>query len=139
MPSLVQKRYITLMSKMYTKNFSFEELNCKCEACISLINDQQMSVLFMLKLQAVRDELCMPMKITSGHRCKAHNASVGGSVDSYHVSGRAADVQSLGLTYNSDLIHIASRVGLNGVIIYKNFIHLDDRLYSDRILLRGSY
>lgn len=44
-------------------------------------------------LQPVRDKLGVPMKITSGYRCKLLNDLVGSSDSSQHLVGQAADVQ----------------------------------------------
>jgi len=43
------------------------------------------------KMQAVREKLGKPIKITSGYRCIPHNAAVGGSSGSKHRYGMAAD------------------------------------------------
>lgn len=42
-------------------------------------------------LQRVRDLLRMPVQITSGYRCPALNAFIGGVANSQHVQGLAAD------------------------------------------------
>lgn len=44
-------------------------------------------------LQPVREKLGVPMRITSGYRCKLLNELVNGSKTSQHVFGQAADVQ----------------------------------------------
>lgn len=44
-------------------------------------------------LEAVRVRLgCAPVIVTSGYRCQALNAAIGGSVNSQHMRGEAADI-----------------------------------------------
>jgi peptidoglycan hydrolase-like protein with peptidoglycan-binding domain len=43
------------------------------------------------RLQHLRDKLGVPLTITSGYRCLAHNSKVGGAKGSKHVYGLAAD------------------------------------------------
>ena len=44
-------------------------------------------------LQPARDELGMPIYVSSGYRCEALNAMIGGAFNSQHKSGEAADLQ----------------------------------------------
>ena len=44
-------------------------------------------------LQVIRDELHLPIIVTSGYRSKEVNAQVGGVASSYHVKGLAADIK----------------------------------------------
>jgi uncharacterized protein YcbK (DUF882 family) len=44
-------------------------------------------------LQTLRDEVGR-LDLTNAYRCKAHNADVGGSTNSQHLVGKAADVKS---------------------------------------------
>lgn len=44
------------------------------------------------RLEAVRKELNMPIRITSGYRDPAHNARVGGAKNSQHMHGKAVDI-----------------------------------------------
>jgi hypothetical protein len=46
----------------------------------------------MENLEDVRANLGHPMRINSGYRCPIHNTAVGGSVESQHMYGTAADV-----------------------------------------------
>lgn len=49
-------------------------------------------------LQPCREIVRVPMMVTSGWRCKALNEAVGGSDNSYHLHGLAADIVSRGKT-----------------------------------------
>ena len=44
-------------------------------------------------LQPIRDSLEMPVRVTSGYRCKELNKAIGGSSKSQHVKGEAADIE----------------------------------------------
>lgn len=69
-----------------TKNFSRKEFACKCGCGFDDIN------LTVVKLcQEIRDALDEPLKVNSGCRCEAHNATVG-STSRNHVNGNAADL-----------------------------------------------
>ncbi len=80
---------------------------------------------FLKKLQQLRDALERPITITSGFRCNHHNTHVGGSKRSYHTFGRACDIKSSGVDVES-LATLAREV-FNGVIIYKSWVHVDNR------------
>ncbi len=43
-------------------------------------------------LQPVRDRIGMPIRVTSGYRCAALNALIGGAKNSQHMTGEAADL-----------------------------------------------
>tara|TARA_R100001440_G_scaffold23689_1_gene38588 strand:+ start:17420 stop:17905 length:486 start_codon:yes stop_codon:yes gene_type:complete len=44
-------------------------------------------------LQPIRDALEMPVRVTSGYRCKKLNKAIGGSNRSQHITGEAADIE----------------------------------------------
>ena len=91
-----------------TKNFNADEFKCHC-ACSE--NSVDMSLLYAL--QAVRDIIEIPMKISSGYRCVDHNKDVGGADTSSHLRGLAADIA----VYNSSQAFILMR----GIIISNRF------------------
>lgn len=43
-------------------------------------------------LDPLREYVQMPIRVTSGYRCKELNLAVGGTKRSYHISGQAADI-----------------------------------------------
>lgn len=55
-------------------------------------------------LQYLIDELQIKLVISSGFRCAALNAAVGGASNSQHLFGEAADINAVGLT-NVDLFN----------------------------------
>lgn len=74
-----------------------------------------------------------PVKVLSGYRGPAHNASVGGVEHSQHLLGRAADVTVSGMTV-AEMNEAAETVGFGGIGLYpsgrirsQGFVHLDVR------------
>ena len=49
-------------------------------------------------LEPLRNSISKPINVTSGFRCPALNAIVGGEKDSDHLVGRAADIVVAGMT-----------------------------------------
>lgn len=49
-------------------------------------------------LQPLRDELGVPIHVSSGYRCKRVNDKIGGAKTSQHVKGQAADIQIAEIT-----------------------------------------
>lgn len=77
------------------------------------------------KLQAMRDLVGKPFRITSAYRDPFHNAKVGGSPLSMHKTGKAFDI-SLGGHDKQGLIAAAKSVGFTGLgVNYKTFLHVD--------------
>ena len=113
-----------------TKNFDSKEFECTCCGKIN------MSPIFMAKLQLLRDEYKNPMKINSGFRCKDHNDAVGGSSNSKHLSGIAADIACTTSSDRYKLMKIAFALGFKGIGVYKTFIHLDTR-HSHQVVWIG--
>ena len=109
---------------LLTKNFSQDEMTCRC-GC----GKSDMSPMFMTKLQKLRDVCNFPLKVTSGMRCKKHNDSpaVSGHPNSSHLDGLACDVAAQGLRARV-LIQHALEMGFDGVGISQagsKFVHLD--------------
>jgi len=69
-----------------SKNFTREEFKCPCGCTRQMVDSELVE-----KMQAVREKLGKPIKITSGYRCIPHNAAVKGSSGSKHRYGMAAD------------------------------------------------
>ena len=69
-----------------SENFSRHEFTCKCGCGYDAVHP-----LLIQTLQHMRNRAGVPITITSGCRCHAHNARVGGAKASRHMSGVAAD------------------------------------------------
>lgn len=80
-------------------------------------------------LDPVRDKFCTPVIITSGYRCPQVNKLVGGSKNSQHMSGCAADFYIKGGTYlmmRQVFLNIYDTMDFDQLIYYrsKNIIHV---------------
>ena len=110
-----------------TKNFTKSEFECPC-GC----GQQSVDMELAEKLQLLRDKVDRPLKITSGYRCITHNAAVGGSQNSKHRYGMAADWRTENRSINPVALGIlAQAVGFGGIGIYwyagNMFCHADTR------------
>ena len=118
-----------MSTKIYTKNFTVKELSCQCDHCKNF-EISKMNIPFMLKLQKIRDLMAEPIVTTSAYRCKAHNEAVGGVSTSFHTKGRAVDIRCTDSVYRANLVQYAITAGCYGIGISSEFIHLDDRPFS---------
>ena len=113
-----------------TSNFNLEEFECKC-GCKMPEFVKKNVIELADNLQVLRDVVGR-LDPTNGYRCKDHNADVGGSVNSQHLKGKAADIKSKTLspseiaTITDDLMKNESFT-LGGVGIYNTFTHVDIR------------
>lgn len=83
-------------------------------------------------LEVLRAHFNTPVNINSAYRSPVYNRSVGGAVNSQHLSGKAADVVMDGITPSevADAIEFLIDVGLmkeGGVGRYDTFTHYDIR------------
>lgn len=91
-----------------------------------------MNMDFVFMLDELRHRCGFPLIINSGYRSKAYNAHIGGSENSMHLEGRAADIRIHG-ERAFILVEKALRVGFRGIGINQKgnlgsrFIHLDNR------------
>ena len=102
-------------------DFSFQEFDCKCGCGLN-----NMQAEFLWKLQMTRTEAQVRFLITSGCRCVAHNAAVGGSPTSDHLDGRAADVYLESSRHRYRIRDAANMGWLRRIGHGTDFIHLSD-------------
>ena len=109
------------MQNRLSKNFRRSEFKCRCGCGFDTIDAQTLEI-----LEAVREHFG-PVVVTSGARCPAHNAAIGGAKKSQHLLGRAADIQVKDV--DPDLVHdwIAERYSWASLGRYKTFTHVDTR------------
>lgn len=106
-----------------TANFKRNEFDCKCSRCSTTVHCEELSN----KLQMMRTYFKKPIIVTSGYRCAAHNAEVGGASQSYHMQGMAADFIIPGVNV-SEICCIAEAVGFTGIGMYSDgYVHVDVR------------
>lgn len=82
---------------------------------------------FIRYLQALRDDIGLPININSGFRCKTHNTKVGGASSSKHMEGIAADVSCPGLTPYQLASYAKNIPQFKGIGVYSGWVHLDTR------------
>lgn len=104
------------------KNFKIKEFRCKDGS-----DEIKIDVDFVCdKLQKIRDHFNSPVTINSAYRTEAYNKKVGGAKSSYHMKGQAFDIVVKGVT-PLQIAQYAQRIGINGIIQYNTFVHVDSR------------
>lgn len=119
-----------------TKNFSLEEFKCNDGTQVPeeyMANVQSLAN----NLQVLRDEIGMPIHITSGYRSPKYNKRVSKAKSSQHILAKAADVQVEGVApeevHTTILRLIAQgKMKQGGVGSYSTFTHYDIRGYGAR-------
>lgn len=80
-----------------TPHFARNEFACDCGGATCDGFPAEMCLELLLKLEALRNALNVPVIITSGLRCPERNAAVGGVPQSQHLFGQAADLYAPGI------------------------------------------
>ena len=111
-----------MFGKKGWKYFTEDEMKCKGSGTGEM--DQQ----FMVKLDALRKKFGKPIIITSGYRSPEYNISIGGSKNSAHVQGKAADI-AVSHADAYKIVSIAIELGFTGIGVSQKgsgrFIHVD--------------
>ncbi len=121
-----------------TQNFHIDEFACKDSAKTPVPEHYGCNVCKLAgELQALRDNLGKPITVISGYRTPEHNAAVGGSKNSLHMTARAADIRAQGIT--PEAVHAAilrlidsGRMQDGGLSLYPTFVHYDIRGHKAR-------
>jgi len=124
--------------------FSREEWRCQCggKYCNGFPAEPQERLVRIC--DEIRERLGVPVTIVesggSGVRCPKHNAEVSGAANSYHLSGRAADLHSSAAPERmkevAEAVTAEMCPGEGGIGIYDWGVHVDDGTLS-RWDLRG--
>lgn len=85
---------------------------------------------FLEKLDNLRRSCGFPLSVNCFYRSEEWDKKHGRSGQSYHCRGRAADIRCFDSYKRACIVHNAALVGLNGIGVYKTFIHVDDRPVS---------
>lgn len=79
----------------------------------------------IVALEAYRGIVGVPLHISSGFRCLAHNRAIGSKDTSQHPRGLAADILSRDIGA-PDMLYLARESGLFGFVKgYDGWIHVD--------------
>ncbi len=114
----------TINDFQVSENFNLTEFQCKGSSCCG--NTLRIHPELVKRLQAMRSELGSWIMITSGYRCRSNNAKAGGSQDSQHPLGTAADIRAANMPRLKELAEKYFPDGGVGVS-YANHIHVDVR------------
>jgi uncharacterized protein YcbK (DUF882 family) len=114
-----------------TENFKKKEFECADGT--EMPTDVQLNIAELaVQLEIVRSHFNSPIKINSAYRSEEHNASVGGSKNSQHLLGKAADIVVEGVDPDDvfDAIEFLINTGMmkeGGLGRYNTFTHYDIR------------
>jgi len=118
------------MTKL-SPHFSREEFRCKGENCHPTLKGNcgfdTVDTELLRMLENVRGYFDKPVTITSACRCVRHNEAVGGSHNSQHLRGRAADIIVKGVDPEDVAAFLRTVMTSGGVGEYSTFTHLDTR------------
>jgi len=83
-------------------------------------------------LQIIRNELKVPISITSGYRSPEHNRKIGGAQESTHMQGIAADFKANGMAPTAVAAIIErlireKKIPQGGLKAYASWVHYDIR------------
>ncbi|MDO5434545.1 D-Ala-D-Ala carboxypeptidase family metallohydrolase [Eubacterium sp.] len=110
---------------MASPHFAMEEYRCDCaghcDGWPAAIDPELLAM-----IEELRCACESPVVITSGVRCEARNAEVGGVAWSFHKRGHAADLYCPGMPVGQ-LAALAQDVGLNILPYYSSgYIHVEN-------------
>ena len=100
-------------------HFKEEEFCCPC------CGENRISNELVNRLDFARNISGLPMRVSSGYRCKRHNKKIGGKPRSSHVDGLASDIICTSGALRATFLASFFESGIRRVGIYKNFIHVD--------------
>lgn len=101
---------------------------CKCGKC----KPKEINPMLQKAIVEIEHHFGNEIVITSGHRCKAHNAKQGGASNSFHRYALAIDFWIPGAELQ-DIYHwIDENIQICGVGIYNTHVHFDVRSYKSR-------
>ena len=114
-----------------TKNFSKSEFECKDGSEMPKDVFENIKVLAE-QMQVLRDELGVPIHLTSAYRSPSHNRKAGGKSNSQHLYGKACDMQVKGMSPKKVYLTIErlikeGKMKQGGIGVYNTFLHYDIR------------
>lgn len=106
------------------KYFKRSEFACPCGKCGGFPAEPEEKL--VKAADKVRDYFGNPMTISSGVRCTARNAAVGGVSNSRHLSGKAMDFSVRGFSASSVLAYVQHLSEIRyAYAIDSNWVHMD--------------
>ena len=91
---------------------------------------QEMQPQFLEMLDDARELSGVPFIVNSGFRTPEHNRAVGGTPDSAHLTGWAADIRATSSNRRWMIIEALIQVGFNRIGVADSFVHVDCSPYK---------
>ena len=104
-----------------SKNFKSEELACSC------CGEEHIQQWALDKLQAIRNAVGRPLRITSAYRCINHPVESRKKKGGTHHDGIAFDIHVSSGAQRYEIVSLGIKHGANGIGVDRNFVHLDFR------------
>lgn len=106
------------------KYFRRQEFRCPCGKCSGF--PAEPAEMLVKAADSTREHFGNPVSVSSGVRCTAHNAQVGGVSNSRHLSGKAMDFSVRGVSAPSVLTYIQQLPGIRyAYAIDGSYVHMD--------------
>lgn len=107
------------------KHFTRDEFKCKCgKYCDGFPAEPERKLVTVA--DRVREHFGNAAIVSSGVRCKQHNANVGGVANSRHLTGKAMDFRVSGKSASEVLAYAQKQTEIRyAYAIDKNYIHMD--------------
>lgn len=110
-------------NKKLSDHFKVKEFACKDKTPLTFIDTHLIDL-----LEAIRNYYNSPVIINSAYRTYTWNEKIGGTKNSYHMRGMAADIRVKGVPCKEVAMKASELLGkTGGVICYTNFVHVDIR------------
>lgn len=107
-----------------SKHFDRSEFACNCGECDSIAVDK----VLIDVLEDVRERFSKSVTVTSGYRCPKYNLKVGGSRNSQHLTGKAADIVVKDVAARDVSMYLKQSYPDDfGIGTYDDFTHIDTR------------
>jgi len=112
-----------------SEHFSRSEFRCKCQTC----DFEAVDIELLKVLEDVRKFFNSAITINSACRCTSHNHFVGGSTNSKHLKGIAADIVVKGISPRGVYDYLSNQYkDRYGIGKYADFTHIDIRSDKQR-------
>jgi len=104
-------------------HFSFTEVQCRCRGKYSTCQRVWTKRKTFVMMEQYRTKSKRAFTVVSGCRCASHNAAVGGSKTSRHLTGLASDVKPLFSTSTVKSWRVATHIGYSPSL--GKVVHID--------------